>query len=153
MATLNYDDFLTGYIDGLIWASTLVTDDGEVYTLDEYAGMNNEAMLGKLAADMRADNMVTDEALFFWEDHHKDLTTALETTKTADSFSLGHDLAMEHLHTGVGYGDRDYGEAGHALADHAELVEIPINFWVETDDNGDEWIRHEIPAILATRRD
>lgn len=48
--TLNEQQLLTGYIEGIIWTGTIYDEDlGDHSPLDEFSGLAQDAMLGKLA--------------------------------------------------------------------------------------------------------
>lgn len=138
------DTLRRGYIDTLVHTGTIVTTNDEVLSLEDFAGLSQEAMLSRLAFRLGFNENVRAAVTEFYRKQASTLNAVVDRYPDADMWSLGSDLALEHLGLGCGFADRGYGQLSQILEQAAQRVHADTEFWEETDNEGLTWLNGDV---------
>ena len=126
------DDFLRGYVEGMLFANTLITREGEEGEFDNVIYWFQSP--GRWWEDTPVD--LTD-AEAFWECFAY-VILSLDYSKRGEEWSsaelAGHDFALTRNGHGTGFWDRGLGEMGDMLSEeckpygeHRVIIEVDEN--------------------------
>lgn len=66
--------------------------------------------------------LFTDRCSKFADIHYETVTALINSGVCESWFDIGYDLAMVGMHQGVGFTDRNYGDAGEKLSESARVI-------------------------------
>lgn len=129
----NFESFLRGFIDAVVWAGTVQVDDGidECLTIcfpDDY--------LDDIREVIRSENF--DDVWNFFNGTCRWMHKATAAVKGTDAQKFerhGQDFALTSRGHGTGFWDRGYGKRGKKLAGIAETYGTSDNFYL--DESGE----------------
>ena len=139
-----FSQFLSGHTAAVIEYGFIFSDEYEIVSLRDAAGLSSEAMLGDLAQKIESSAVYRVEIENFFLENYRVLEELANNAPNLDWFQLGWGLLLTRNGYPDGYGD--YGTLNGELLETsaAAYPASQFEFFTHKDSDGNQWFGYQL---------